>query len=351
MRLLRPIFLLMIVCFQAQGDEALDQALDAIAPGIEKWASICIVRPGADGATSFEWHDYRNTADQTGFWPASTIKVYAAIAALERLHERGLTLDTAVAFEHQDLKTGAWQLDCARGVREMLSEVFRRSSNEDYTLLLRLIGIDYLNTQFLIPSRGFPHSALMRGYVTERPWVYVRTEPQRVRLSSGDGQQRVEWQHTWSGVSYSAPRGCTVIDAQTGNVTSPRELADCLRRLLFHDQLPEVERFRLTPEMRDALLHGSPGFTGLEDLAKTPGPMSWTAAIAPVFPAARFYHKIGVISDYALELGAIDDRANGGPCFILVPVTHAGHLSKPVQGEEIVNAMSRAIATWVKAHR
>ena len=34
----------------------------------------------------------------------------------------------------------------------MLSETFRRSSNEDYTLLLRMVGLDRLNSRFLIPG-------------------------------------------------------------------------------------------------------------------------------------------------------------------------------------------------------
>ncbi len=62
----------------------------------------------------------------------------------------------------------------------------------------------------------------MRGYVKARPWAYVREEPQRIRLFAPDGTRSEPIEHTWSGRSWSRERGATVIDAATGNVTSPR---------------------------------------------------------------------------------------------------------------------------------
>ena len=229
------------------GPAQLDAALDAIGPGIKKWASICVVSTLPDGAPSFTWHEYRDSGAATDFWPASAIKLYTAVAALELIEERGLPLDTAAIFEHRE-GDGRWVLDCARTMREMLSAIFRRSSNEDYTLLLRLVGIDRINTRFLIPERGFPHSALMRGYVLGRPYRFPREEAQRITLRSADGAKSEQIEHVWAGRFYAEERGCTVIDAKTGNVTSARELAECLRRVLFHEQLPAQERYRVGAE-------------------------------------------------------------------------------------------------------
>lgn len=122
----------------------MDTALEAGTPDLQKSASICLV-DGHTAKPTFEWHDYRGTGARTDFWPASSSKLYAAIAALELLHEQGHNLQTTATFEHQD-KAVMWQLDCAHTMPEMLSEVFRRSSNEDYTLRLRLVGIDRINT-------------------------------------------------------------------------------------------------------------------------------------------------------------------------------------------------------------
>jgi len=327
--------------------ESFDPALDAIGPGIKKWATVCVVTTGPDGAPSFVWHDYAKTADATDFWPASTIKLYAAIAALELLNERGFSLETTISFEHQEAD-GSWVLDCARAMREMLSEVFRRSSNEDYTLLLRLVGIDRMNTKFLTPERGFPHSALMRGYVEGRPYAYLRKEPQRVTLRETTGRTEAI-EHTWSGRYYSEERGCTIIDAKTGNVTSPRELGECLRRVLYHEFIPDSERYHLSPDQLDFLRHGGRGLYGLENKSGDSTPLAWDNAVATVFPKARFFHKVGVISNYALEVAAVDDSENSGARFILVPVINAGEASKPEKGEKLVTDMSRAIAEWVRA--
>ena len=336
------------ICATAAGGfgATLDEVLDPIAPDVKKWASVCVVGKRPDGTAEFTWHDYRASGDARDFWPASAVKIYTAVAALELLNEHGFTLDTTLTFEHAEAG-GKWTLDCARTMREMLSEIFRRSSNEDYTLLLRLVGIDRLNGEFLTPAKGFPHSALMRGYVVGRPWEYRRAEPQRITLRAADGRSKVI-EHTWGGLFYAEERGGTIIDARTGNVTSPRELAECLRRILFHEQLPEAERYRLTPEALDFLRHGGNGLTGLETKEDESGPLAWKGGADAMFPKARYFHKCGWISNYALDLACIDDRAQSGRCFLLVPVAAAGDESKPEKGQVIVTKMSRAIAEWAR---
>jgi hypothetical protein len=337
---LRHLALLILSTRTIAGE--LDAVLDPIAPEARKWACVCRIESRDDGTLDFQWHDYRRTADAIDFWPASTIKLYAVIAALELLHERGFDLDATLTFEHRE-EDETWMLDCARTVRELISEVFRRSANEEYTLLLRFVGLDRMNTEFLKPERGFPHSALMRGYVLGRPWEYRRAEPQRITVCAPNGAMDVIT-HTWSGLSYSEERGATVIDARTGNVTSPRELAECLRRVLFAEHLPEAERYRISATQLAFLRSGGDGLFGLETRVKESSPDAWTDGAEGVFPKARFFHKCGVISNVALEVACVDDRAQSGRCFILVPVVAVGE--RP--GEKIVSQMARAIAKWVR---
>jgi hypothetical protein len=326
----------------AWADQALDAALDAVAPDLAKWGSVCLVKEQA-GKTVFEWHDYRDTGQKTDFWPASTIKLPAAIAAVEWLNEHQLDLDAALTFQHQE-KDGRWITDAARTPREMLSEVFRRSSNEDYTLLLRLTGIDWLHERFFTAERGFPKTALMRGYTAARPWAYLREEPQRIV------HPRVTLTHQWRGRSYAAERGCTIIDSQTGNVTTTRELCETLRRIMFHEQIEPAERFRITSEQVRFLREGGDGFTGLETRGADSGPSAWKGAAETVFPGARYFHKSGLISNYALELACIDARAQNGPCYLIALAVNAGHAS-PVHGEELIRQMSLAVARWAKGLR
>jgi hypothetical protein len=332
---------------EERSDPGLDEALDTVAPGLMKLAVVCLVRDVEKGRPCFDWIEYRDTADRKDFWPASTVKLHAVIAAMERVREAGFDLDVTATFEHREAD-GKWVLDSSRTLREMTSEVFRRSSNEDYTLLLRLAGIDWIHTEFLTAERGFPNSALMRGYVKSRPWVYEREEAQRIRLVSADGSRTAVIEHVWSGRSYSEERGATVIDAKTGNVTTPRELAECLRRVLFHEHLPESDRFRISAEQLRFLREGGDGLTGLATIAPESGPSGWTGAAGEVFPNARYFHKSGLISDHALELGYVDDSAKGGPRYLFVAVIAAGHATKPVGGETLVGKMSLEIAKWVR---
>jgi hypothetical protein len=333
----------------AQANDSLDAAIDSIAPGIEKWATVCLVKEHPEGKLAFEWIDYRDTGSKTNFWPASTVKLYTTVAACEILHSQKLSLDSTATFCHE--KDGLWRTDCARTVREMISEVFRRSSNEDYTLLLRLCGIDHINSTFLTPERNFPQTALMRGYTPDLPWRYGQKEKQRIILQDGTHSTPKVIEHIWSGRDYGAERGIKVLFAENGNVTTPRVLCDCLRRVLFHHELPESERFRISAEQAQFLRQGSEGgFHGLETKLSQTGPTIWQKAWAEVFPQARHYQKSGLISNYALDLCCLDARAQGGPCFLLCAGLNAGHATKPVDGEQLVSQLTRAITLWVRDH-
>ena len=315
----------------------LTAVMEAAAPGLKLRATVIAVETHGGQTTFPAWH-YKNEPDATDFWPASTIKLYPAIAALERLHAMGLPLETTLTFERRD-GTGPWVLDCARAMPEMLSEVWRRSSNEDYTLLLRFTGLDYLNGGFLTPDRGFTRSSLMRGYWSARPYTYKAAERQRITLRAQDG--RVDFvEHLWNGRSYSQERGATIIDSRTGNMSSTRDLADCLRRLVFHDLIPPGERFRLSPEMLTFLLHGGNGFTGIETKDEASGPHAWDGG-KDLFPKARYYHKVGLISNEVLELAVVDDRASSGKAWTFCLRAGTGK-------ESVMVDLCRAVLTELK---
>jgi hypothetical protein len=313
----------------------LDNLLNDISPEVKKWATVVIVK-GQKSKPDFQWFHYRNSAEAVDFWPASTIKIYTVVAALEYINELKLPTDCALVFEHK--KDDEWILDSARTMREMISEVFRRSSNEDYTLLLRFVGIDRINTKFLIPEKGFPHSALMRDYITYRPPLYVNEEPQRITIYSNDNKP-VRVEHTWSGTSYAQQRGATALSSTTGNCTSTRELADCLRRIIFHHVLPESQRYNLTDEQVKFIIEGADDLTGLEN--KEAGPYAWEGSAEKVFPNARYFHKGGLISTYSLDVAYIDD-AESNTRFIVAVAAESGDI-------ETVTQMAKHIAEWVKA--
>ncbi|MBN1418200.1 MAG: amidohydrolase family protein [Planctomycetes bacterium] len=325
-----------VIAAAAAPSPDLDALLADLAPDVPKWASVVLIGDDA-GQPTFAWHHLRDSADAVGFWPASTIKIYAVVAAFEALNDLGISMDCTLAFERKT--EGRWVLDAARTMREMTSEVFRRSSNEDYTLLLRFVGIDRINARFLTPERGFPHSALMRGYVRERPYVYIREEPQRITVRGSDRETAVV-EHTWSGTSYAKARGATIISDTTGNSTSTRELAECLRRILFHEHLAPEERYRLSDGQVRFIREGGDGLVGLEN--REAGAYAWAGA-AEVFPNARFFHKGGWIETYALDAAYIDD-AESGTRLILAVATATGKT-------EVAKEMARRIAAWARSRR
>jgi Beta-lactamase enzyme family len=324
---------------------SLTDVLSPIAPELSKWAAVALV-DGPPERPAFTWHYYKDAPDACDFWPASCVKLYTAVAALLRINALGgPALDATIAIERQT--NGKWVLDTARAMRESLSEVFRRSSNEDYTLHLRICGLDWLNTEFFTAARGLAHSALMRGYVTNRPSVYLRDEPQRVTAYFPDGK-RAQYEHKWSGKSYSEPLGASIIDAKTGNVTTARDLVECLRRIMFHEVLPPSERYPLTAADLEFLRHGGDGFTGLQTTGQESGPSAWKNGLDSVFPRAKFYHKTGLISNYALEIAYLDDSRDSGKRFLLAPAINAGHATKPKDGDSLIAEMSKAIGIWAR---
>ena len=305
--MLPPSLLALAGALAAQASE-LDRVLESCHPDVTKWATVIRVEK-PETEPRFTWFHYGESEDAVDFWPASTIKLYTVVAALEWLNAESLPVESTAVFSRR-AADGRWIQDCARTVPEMVSEVFRRSSNEDYTLLLRMLGIDAINTRFLIPEKGFPHSALMRDYVTYRPVVYVNEEPQRVVVIPESGEPKT-FEHEWSGVSYAESRGATVLSKTTGNCTSTRELADCLRRVVFHERLPETERFAITDEQARWIRDGDPerGVVGLEN--RNAGAYGWKGSGEVVFPGARYFHKAGMISSYVLDVCYLTDDESG----------------------------------------
>lgn len=291
---------------QMLGDDVMDATLANVHSDIRKWATVIQVQ-NPDNEPSFQVAHYQDSESSNDFWPASTIKLYTVVAVLEWLNSNKLPLDTSLTFSRHD--GDRWLIDCARTYPEMVSEVFRRSSNEDYTLLLRTVGIDAINTHFLTPEKGFHHSALMRDYITHRPAVYVNEEPQRIIANTPSGT-RLEVEHQWSGSSYSKLVGATALSETTGNCTTTAELADCLKRLLFHSKIAANERFEITAQQARWICEGDParGIVGLEN--RLAGPYGWEESGEIVFPEARFFHKSGLISSYVLDVCYLSDHAS-----------------------------------------
>ena len=280
----------------------LDDVIDLARDGTPVWASLSYVQDEAEGP-AFRSYAYGDTADRTDFWVASTIKIYTATAALVLLHQEGLSLDTEATFSRRADPADPWIEDITVSFRDMIFDVFDHSSNSDYTLLLRFAGIDWLSTGFFTEAHGLPGTALLVPYVSDRPYRYDRSEEQRIVLD--DDGTVVERSHLWSGTAYDDLVGCGFRYGARANCSPPSELAEHMRRLMFHEWLPPEQQFDVDAGQLDWMRYGE-GDTRVMNQPDSP----WADGIRRVLPDAAYHHKAGRVSDYALDLHYVDDVAS-----------------------------------------
>ncbi len=197
-------------------------------------ALVVRVHRGSYGG-KYTFYDFSGTArDRDDWWPASTVKVFAAVAALERLREWGFTPLATVTYH--DAKG---DLRCP--VRDLVRRAITESDNAAFDLLVELVGGDEMNAW--LRERGFLHTVLLRGYSrrhvdpASNHGILGISVPITVR-ESGHRPRRIPARQG------RIREGCHDL----GNCTTLWDLSDCLRRVMLHEELPEPERFRLGPE-------------------------------------------------------------------------------------------------------
>ena len=154
------------------------------------------------------------------FWPASSIKVLAALGALDFLRSLGFTGAATVAFD-DGLPS--------QTLRSIYEPAIRDSSNYEYDLLVRIAGLDWLNGEFLTARNGFPVTSISRSYgglaFDESPAMILEEGGKRAYVPVRKAEREPE--------------------CSTGNCSNLFELAESVRRIVLHDQIPVEQRFDL----------------------------------------------------------------------------------------------------------
>jgi len=250
----------------------------ALPAGSEAYAARIV--PGVDGP-AYELHEAGGGAFSEDFWPASTVKLLSAIAALERVHELGFTSAAHVTFDS--------------GFEDELSAIVDRairvSSNIDYVRTFRLTGFDRMNEGFLDVERGFPRTVLQRSYESG---VSVRAVPGFTLTEDGRSAYV-------PASSSSASYGCP----PDGNCASLFELGEGVRRVVLDAEIPTRERFAIAPTdhagVMDALCSATPSFFA-------------SGVSRALGGGARICHKPGwVPNNDCLDHGIVEDTAPGDP--------------------------------------
>jgi len=203
-----------------------------LPPGTDVYA----VRLARDGRPS-SVAEAGDGALASDFWPASSIKVLAAVAALEFAGSLGFSGEATVAFDDGIMAT----------LREIYDAAIRDSSNEDYDLLVQIAGLDRLNDEFLTPARGFPATVIRSAYAG-----YDLAHSPAMTFTEGSRSAHVPAREATG--DYGCPEG---------NCSNLLEMVDSVRRVLLDDEIPPAQRFSVEPadlrQLRSALL-GADGF-------------------------------------------------------------------------------------------
>lgn len=260
----------------------------------EGFKALVVVLPKrgtADPARAYDWHGTGD--DRDDWWPASTVKLYAAVAALETAHRLGFGPRAQVTFEYPDGPV-TQRLD------RLVKEALIPSNNLAYDRLIEIAGFDALHRGFFTKQHGFQNTVLLRAYggrirdpITQSgvnlhsPPITLSFGKKRKQLPERTGKARGE---------------C----AKQGNCTSLAELAETLRRVMLHDELPEKERFDLGPAELE-LLHGALGATRPRGENIVDG---LRAGFGPERPVT-LHHKAGFALKWMSDAVLVEETATG----------------------------------------
>lgn len=173
---------------------------------------------------------YGGTADDARGWnPASTVKLFSAVAALRRLSRYGFTHQATVEIKGRQ-GFHVWK------VEDLVREALVPSNNIAHNHLVQLAGFDYLNQDFLSERNGFRHSAILRAYAT-RAWREMG-EASSLRETPPLVVREGEKTRSFRGAVGRYEPDCK------GACTSLLDLSESLRRVML-DELPRRRRYGL----------------------------------------------------------------------------------------------------------
>lgn len=235
----------------------LEPMLKAKGYEIPENANVYAVRvmEGPEGRI-YEQYQAGGGALSVDFWPASSIKVLAALGALDFARSLGYSGSATVTFDDDG--------GPSRTLRSIYEPAIRESSNYEYDLLVRIAGRDRLNEEFLTAGNGFPVTSISRSYsgleFDESPAMILEEGDRRtyvpVRTAEGDPE------------------------CDAGNCSNLFEMTESVRRIVLNDQIPPEQRFDLDPAdlqaMSGALLQAEGFLSGAATGALGAGARVWS---------------------------------------------------------------------------
>ncbi|MBU1218160.1 class A beta-lactamase-related serine hydrolase [bacterium] len=253
---------------------------------------------GYPAVTWFSMGETAFTYSAGNYWPASTVKLAAAVFALQTLGNFGLTALATVSFTDDD---GTY----VGSVSDLIENAIIISDNVAYNRLMEIAGFTEVNDIYLTSDTGQPQMVLQRRYTHPLPSSDLRHSPE-ITYSEGSNSGIIP-----SRVSNQLYSWCT----NEANCITLIELADVLRRVVLADDLGIEEIYDLTASDRILLMD-----------SLSASSCKFESAISPLFSSSvEIYNKTGQVSS--------DDRLDHG------------YIYDPVSGEEWIVAVSMPYST------
>ncbi|MFK7952109.1 MAG: serine hydrolase [Ekhidna sp.] len=97
-------------------------------------------------------HHYFNVENNQFFYPASTVKMLAAFAAVHKLSEDSLSMKSIISQDSSEIHPRKVQFDSVfnqpESIENLLKHIFTISDNRAYNILYSWLGKDYINTLY-----------------------------------------------------------------------------------------------------------------------------------------------------------------------------------------------------------
>lgn len=256
--------------------------------------------------------DFDGTGRHTDWNPASTVKLFAAIGALEYTASRGIATQAEVTFQDARDKAHTQRLD------DIVEAALIESDNIAYDRLVQLAGYDFLNQQCIINQLGLRQTALNRPYA-RHTWTqmtgltHFRDSPPLLvaRASRGRRGKTIQIPPRTGQGEFPCER--------TAACTSLADLAEAMRRVMLFEQLAPAERPRFgKPELR--LLRAA-----LKAVKKRGNDM--VDALRPAFRrGVSIYHKPGFAGSWMSDVAYLRPR-NSNKRYVVAMAAYPGRTS------------------------
>ena len=276
---------------------------------------------------TFEDFEYR-VEDSMYFYPASTVKLPAAILTLEQLkQDQRIDLDTPFFVEGDTTFTA---------LRADIQDIFAVSSNDTYNRLFDYLGKDHINTELrskgLSPVRISHRLSTSNAYdLATKPLVIQQGDSSLITTDSKINKpiEEIHIQKVFKGIGFYSDDELVnePMDFTQRNYVPLNTLHQTIKRIFFPGHFKPDERFNLTKTDREFLINSMAlypkdlGYTS-EDYYDSYGKFFiYGDDKSPIPDHIKIYNKVGYAYGYLTDSAYIVDEKNNVE-FILSATIH-----------------------------